>query len=318
MTSKERVKRAIHFQNPDRLPILMFNKDLEEGDIILCDVVEHLGGENRNVSEYGFVWERFDATMGQPKERLIMDLDEVGSFVFPDSKRPGRFNKAYERMVQYGEDKYYIANLFITGFNVMTFLYGFEDTLCDLYTDPQQLEQLADGIFGFEEAVIQEAAGKGFDAVGFFDDWGAQNQLMISPEIWRTFFKPRYKKQFDLCHSLGMDVYFHSCGYVYDIIGDLAEIGVDMMNVSQPNLFDMEQLGREFGGKVCFVCPVSYQTTSISGTREEIFRDVQILKSQLGAQGGGLIGYIEEYSCMGMSDANYQACKDAFFEKTKN
>lgn len=85
------------------------------------------------------------------------------------------------------------------------------------------------------------------------------------------------------------------------------------MNISQPNLFDIEALGKEFGGKVCFICPVSYQTTSISGTREEIFRDVQVLKDNLGCFGGGLVGYVEEYSSMGMSAANYQACKDAFF-----
>ena len=32
-----------------------------------------------------------------------------------------------------------------------------------------------------------------------------------------------------------------------------------------------------FGGKVCFVCPVSYQTTSITGTREDIYRDVKAI-----------------------------------------
>lgn len=137
---------------------------------------------------------------------------------------------------------------------------------------------------------------------------------MISADTWRKFFKPRYKRQFDLCHSLGMDVYFHCCGYIYDIIEDFIEIGVDMMNISQPNLFDMEQLGRAFGGKVCFVCPVSYQTTSLSGTREDIFRDVKILRDNLGCYHGGLIGYVEEYSSIGMSEENYQACKEAFFE----
>jgi uroporphyrinogen decarboxylase len=71
-------------------------------------------------------------------------------------------------------------------------------------------------------------------------------------------------------------------------------------------------LGRKYGGRVCFVCPVSYQTTSISGTRGEIFRDVQALIANLGVFGGGLVGYVEEYHSMGMSASNYQACVDAF------
>lgn len=111
-----------------------------------------------------------------------------------------------------------------------------------------------------------------------------------------------------------MDVYFHCCGYIYEIIGDFIEIGVDILNISQPNLFDIEQLGKGFGGKVCFICPVSYQTTSLTGTREDIFRDAKQLYDNLGSLKGGFIGYVEEYSSIGMKDENYQACKDAFAE----
>lgn len=313
MTSKERVQRAIRFRNPDRIPVVMFNRDLEEGDIIICDVVQHFGGEKKDTSEFGFVWDNLDDTMGQPKEALIEDMDDFDSYVFPDPKRSDRFDHAFKLMQTYGDEKYYVAALALSGFTIMTFLRGFEDTLCDLCSEPEALEPLADGVFGFEEEVIREAAGKGFSAVAFFDDWGTQDNLMISPKLWREYFKPRYKKQFDLCHALGMDVYFHCCGYIQDIIGDFIELGVDMLNISQPNLFDMEKLGREFGGKVCFICPVSYQTTSISGTRADIFRDVKLLRDNLGCYNGGLIGYVEEYSSMGMSEENYQACKDAFF-----
>ena len=315
MTSKERVKKAIKLQGPDRTPILIYNQDFDQSDIVVCNIIDHFQGEDRSSSEYGFVWERFDGTMGQPKDSVIHDLSELDDYKFPNAKVEGRFDLAFDRMKTYGDDKYYIGNLFLSGFTIMTFLYGFENTLCDLCLDEEGLEKLADGVFGFEEEVIREAAGKGFSAIGFFDDWGTQQQLMISGECWRRFFKPRYKKQFDLCHELGMDVFFHSCGYIHEIIGDLFEIGVDMLNVSQPNLFDMKKLGSEFGGKGCFVCPVSYQTTSLSGTREDIFHDVREMRDNIGCYNGGLIGYIEEYSVMGMSSDNYQACKDAFLEK---
>ena len=87
-----------------------------------------------------------------------------------------------------------------------------------------------------------------------------------------------------------------------------------MMNISQPNLFDIEKLGNEFGGKVCFVCPVSYQTTCITGTKNDIYRDVKKLVDHLGSHHGGLIGYVEEYHSIGISDENYGHCVDAFQE----
>lgn len=312
MTSKERALRAIHFNTPDRLPILIFNADFAESDIIVCDVVDHFSGENHDTSEFGFVWDSRDDTMGQPRESLIQQWADFDNYRFPDAGRSDRFQEAFRRMETYGRDKYYVAGLSLSGFTVMTFLRGFEDTLCDLYTEPEMLAKLADGVFGFEEEVIRLTSGKGFSAVAFFDDWGTQDRLIIGHEQWCTFFKPRYKRQFDLCHELGMDVYFHCCGYIWDIIPDLIEIGVDILNISQPNLFDLTKLGQTFGGKVCFLCPVSYQTTSLTGTREDIFRDAKELYEKLGSSRGGLIGYIEEYSSLGMSRENYEACKEAF------
>ena len=58
--------------------------------------------------------------------------------------------------------------------------------------------------------------------------------------------------------------------------------------------------------------PISYQTVSISGTVDEIHAEARRLYDHLADDNGGFIGYIEEYSCMGMSPVNYRACADAF------
>jgi len=304
MTSKERVKRAVTFTRPDRLPLFCFNADFHESDLLLAGVVHHFMGEKWDTSEFGYTWERLDGTMGHPVLK--------GAYIIPDPAAEWRFAHAAAMMKEYGPDKYYMAGLGLSGFTLMTILHGFEDTLAGLYTDPETARRNADEIFNFEEAVIRNCAGRGFSAVQFSDDWGTQNNLFISAEKWREFFKPRYKRQFDLCHALGLDVYFHCCGQIHEIIADFVEIGVDILNLSQPNVFDIERLGREFGGKVCFACPVSYQTTSLSGTREEIYSDVKRLKDNLGNRGGGLIGYVEEYKSIGLSDENYRHCKAAF------
>jgi len=303
MTSKERVKRAITFNNPDRPPLYCINADFDESDILGVGVVNHWGGEKHDRSEFGFTWDRLDGTMGQP----VLD----GAYTIPDPHAPARYAHIAAHIAAHA-DKYNMMCLGLTGFTLMTILHGFEETLADLYTDPEKVARNADEIFGFEEAIIRNCAGRGFDAAHFADDWGTQNALFISPEKWREFFKPRYKRQFDLCHSLGMDVVFHCCGQIYDLIGDFIGAGVDVLNLSQPNVFNIEQIGREFGGKVCFMCPVSYQTTSLSGTHEEIRASVRLLNDHLGRFGGGLIGYVEKYESIGLSEENYQCCKTAF------
>ena len=313
---KEQVVKAIRMQGPDYAPIFFFNRDKEFSDILLYDIQDHFGGENGLRSEWGFEWEKTDNTMGQPKESIIKSWEQLGSIIVPEAGKAGRFDEAV-RLAALNSDRYIIAGLALSGFTNMTMLAGFENVLEGLYTAYESVEKLADMVFGFEEELIKLAEGKGFDAIGFFDDWGMQQSLVLSPEMWRRFFKPRYQRQFDLVHSQGMDVIFHCCGYIYDIINDFIDVGVDVLNISQPNLFDIEKLGKDFGGKVCFMCPVSYQTTSISGTKEEIYRDVEALVDNLGCFDGGLICYIEEYSSIGMTDENYWHCVNAFRELGK-
>lgn len=311
MDCKERVKAAIRMTGPDHVPILLYNRDFEQSDIILVEVVRMWDGPNKDRSEWGFVWEREDETMGQPKEELIHDWEDFDKLKLPDPYDKSRFDEVKPTMEKYGK-KYYVASLALTGFTIMTFLRGFTNTLEELYMEPENIERLADAVFGFETEVIRQCKDYGFDAVAFFDDWGTQSNLIISPAMWREFFKPRYKEQFDLVHSLGMDVYFHCCGQIRDIIPDLIEIGVDILNLSQPNLYDLEALGKDFNGKVCFLCPISYQTTSLSGTKEDIFADAEALVTNLGSKDGGFIGYVEEYHSIGLSEENYQNCIEAF------
>jgi uroporphyrinogen decarboxylase len=311
MDRKERTKKAVHFGGPDCVPVLHFNSGREESDIILIDVVKHFEGPEKDRSEWGFQWERQDGTMGQPKARLIEHWDALDAMSLPDPLDPDRFATVEPTMKCYG-DRYYVASLVLSGFTVMHALRGFTSTLEDLYLDRENLDRLADIIFGFEEDIIRQLPALGFDAVAFFDDWGTQDSLMISPAMWRDFFAPRYQRQFDLAHSLGLDVYFHSCGWVKPILGDFITLEVDILNISQPNLFDIEALGREFAGKVCFMCPVSYQTTAISGTSEEIYSEAYRLITNLGRPNGGFIGYVEEYSSIGMPEENYQYCVEAF------
>jgi uroporphyrinogen decarboxylase len=114
------------------------------------------------------------------------------------------------------------------------------------------------------------------------------------------------------CKKLGLHLWFHSCGNIIDIIPDLSEIGVDVINISQPNVVNIEEAGRLLKGKQCFLMPISYQSVSIKGTPKDIENEAERLYRILGTKKGGFIGYVEEYGCMGMSEENYKSCIKAF------
>jgi hypothetical protein len=167
-------------------------------------------------------------------------------------------------------------------------------------------------VFAFENGIIDQAVQYPVDAVAFGDDWGTQQGLMIALDQWRALFKPRYAAQFERVRRAGKKVWFHSCGNVHAILGDLIDIGVDVIELLQPDVMGIERLAADFGGKVCFCCSVDHQRRAISGTREEIFGYARRLRDTLGAFNGGYIAYIEDYACLGMDEQHYQWIREAF------
>ena len=110
MTARERVKRAITFEEPDRVPMLFFNEGKEHSDIVLVDIQEHFTGANRDVSEWGFEWERVDGTMGQPREALIKDWPQLAALKAPAVDAERRIRDAKAAMSAYPEDRYFLAS----------------------------------------------------------------------------------------------------------------------------------------------------------------------------------------------------------------
>ena len=308
MNQRERVQRAIEFKGPDRVPVLFLNRDQQRGDILMYNMAL----DDAERSEWGCKMRTLgDGTMGQPEAPVLPSWRMLEDFHPPSLQRDRRM-AGVEPFLRDSEGYYRLAGLGITGFNLYTFIRGFANSMTDFIEDRNHAELLLDMITGFESELIAMAADHGFDGVHFADDWGSQESLFIAPELWRDLFKPRYEEQVLHAHNLGLHVWFHSCGRIQDIVSDFHEIGIDVLNISQPNANDLEAVAGQWRGRQCFMEPISYQTVSISGTPEQIRAEAQRLYGLLGAPEGGFIGYVEEYTCMGMSETNYQACASAF------
>ena len=194
---KEEVQKAVKMEGPEYVPLYFFNKDQDQSDIIQIGIQRHFNGLNHNTSEWGFIWETHDETMGHVRTTSMKCWEELDSFVLPDPYLTNRFT-GVSKIIEDNQDRYIAASLGLSGFTSMTCIIGFEKVLEGLYLDRKFVDRLADMVFGFEETLIDLSSGYKFDAISFADDWGTQNSLMISPTLWREFFKPRYKKQFDL------------------------------------------------------------------------------------------------------------------------
>ena len=154
-TSKELVRRAIECRGPERTPVLYFNKLLERSDILRVgyEPASDFHSDDPNRSEWGFLWERLDDTMGQPIEPPLEEWDMFERWSAPDPNAPGRFEHV-AGFVEQHPDKYIIGEFGISGLNFITFLRGFENTMADFYLEPEKLDQLIDIVYNFEKDLL--------------------------------------------------------------------------------------------------------------------------------------------------------------------
>ena len=251
----ERVRRAIEFRQPDRVPIVFWNRDQTQGDVLLYHLALGAPGEGSvnawdwSLNEWGYrLVKSGDGTMGHPVQPVYREMPQAGEICVPALREEERMSAApafFERCC----DRYRLASFDLSGFTVYTFLRGFENAMQDFLLEPEGFTALMDRIVDFECDLMRMAARHGFHGIHFADDWGTQTGLMISPALWRKLFKPRYAQQFALAHELGLHTWYHCCGEFLPIMEDFRELGVDVLNISQPNVNDIAEVGRRLSAK---------------------------------------------------------------------
>ena len=86
-------------------------------------------------------------------------------------------------------------------------------------------------------------------------------------------------------------VFFHSCGNIYPLLGDLVDAGVDILNpvqVSAGKMGDTARLKREFGDRLSFCGGIDTRWVMPHGTTDDVRAEVRRRIRDL-APGGGYI-----------------------------
>ncbi|MBC8253631.1 MAG: hypothetical protein H8E35_06335 [Ardenticatenia bacterium] len=190
-------------------------------------------------------------------------------------------------------DRFVLTPWSMNLFERMQFLRGSEALYMDLGDVTSEVLRLRDMVHELFVREVELWCKTDVDAVRLADDWGAQRSLLISPEMWRQLFKPLYAQHCRTIHDAGKFVFFHSDGYILDIIPDLIEIGVNALNC-QLFCMDIEELGRRFKGKITFWGEIDRQWVLPFGKPEDVRQAVRRVRQALeGDNGAGVIAQME-------------------------
>lgn len=148
-------------------------------------------------------------------------------------------------------------------------LMGFEEALCALLTDPDEVKDFFWAMADYKCRLIDKIA-KYYkpDIICYHDDWGTQRGLFFSPDIWRELLKEPTKQIVDHTHSLGILFELHSCGDIHDLVPEIAEdLKVDGLNIMKLN--DIPALKKITGNKVVYNVYFDTQKLDVlAGNRE--------------------------------------------------
>ena len=308
MTPREIVKRAIHYQRPPRLPVIM-------GALGVCDTagvplnpVEPDEPRPEGVDEWGCGWEKTERkNMGQVKRNPLEDLCKLDSHPTPDYTDDRRYVDVEAALADAkAQAKYVTGGIFMVLFERMHTLHGFENTLMGLYTDRKAMEALADRIVEVHVTLVNEMARRfpgQLDGWSMTDDWGTQQAAFVSFELWMDFFLPRYKRIFDAMHEAGCDVWVHSCGKVNEIVEGYIQAGVDVVNLQQPRALGIEEMGERYLGRIAFQSLADIQATLPTGNRQRVAEDAErLMKHWANADGGFVFSDYGDDEGIGVKD----------------
>ena len=240
--------------------------------------------------EWGTRWAHAAGGVGATPIGVPLDdwsgLDEYLARRMPDPSLPGRLDGALPALRLHGATKFLDGRTNMALFERLHCLHGMERTLEDLYVSPRESGRLLDALTEYYLGIIQAWARlPNVDAVYLTDDWGTQSALMIAPDMWRRYFAGRYRRLCDEAHRHGLSLIFHSCGTVLEIIGDLIDVGIDVINPLQPEAIDLRKVASEFGGKVAFWGGLSDQAVAVqtpAQVRDEVRRAIDTLGAPFG------------------------------------
>jgi uroporphyrinogen decarboxylase len=318
MNSKERVNLTVNYIEPDRVPVYASyvpeeasklkayfrNDDFDEVLLELGNDMVQLGygflngyylkEDDEYYDDWGCKWKYFENASGRYSEIIehpLEDKTRLDSYKIPDPEEPGQYEHGRQIIQKYGRDYWIFACIACSMFESSFGLRGLDNLLMDMVEDKDFVHALFDKVMQYPLVAGRKLIEMGIDMLWTGDDVGTQRGLIMSPETWREFMKPRFAKLFSEFRKLNPNVKiaYHSCGNCEAILDEMVEIGLDIINPIQPACMNPEYIKKRYGKKLVLWGGVDIQNLLPFGTKAEIDAYVKKLIADCGVGGGFII-----------------------------
>ncbi len=279
------------FEGPDRVPRALpdpWGSDLIE---VWCDPSPDWKPNLEGEDEWGCIWQKDAAgiTMGQVKVHPLTDYAMLSDYPFPNYDDNRRYVSLRNKIAGNTDEKFVLAQVPLSLIHRLEYLRGHVSGWTDSYRHPEELGRLLDRMADIAIDAVRHFARAGADGIFSADDWGLQDRPMVSPDMFREFFKPHYDRVYSTARELGMLTFLHSCGHITELLDDFIDAHLQVIQMDQQENMGLDTLSARFGGRLCFWCPVDIQQTMVNGSLDDVRHYARRLIDAFGTFNGGFI-----------------------------
>ena len=168
---------------------------------------------------------------------------------------------------------------FWAGINVFEMMHpvcGHEYMLMGMALDPDWIKDMANCYADLSIAMLDLLfAEEGLpDGIWYYEDLGFKERPFMSPDMYREIIQPAHIKTIDYCHSRGLPVVMHSCGFVEPLLPDMLQAGIDCLQVIEVKAgMDPLRIYRNFGDRLS-LCGGMDARNLVANNRDAIRREL--------------------------------------------
>ncbi len=340
MNKRENMLRAIRFEGPEYIPMAFginsscwhqydpeLLQDLMEGHKLLFpgfkrqkNVTPKHGITERKDAPckdpWGCVWETaMDGITGSVHTGPLASWDGFESYTVPDPSLtdgtyPVNWDKKRESAAQAREAGGLVSCWLPHGHTFLRLQYirGYENLMYDMLDEDARFLKLLGMVEDFNCRYVAKCMELKPDMMSYPEDLGMQVGPMISPELFRKYIKPVYRKLMKPARDLGCIVHMHSDGDIRTLVDDLIDGGVEVINL-QDLVNGIDWIAAKFAGCTCVDLDIDRQSITARGTPAQIDSLIREEVEKLGSKKGGLMMIYGLYP--GVPLANIRALMDA-------
>ena len=198
---------------------------------------------------WGTVWEhRIYGRMGHAIDFPVKDKYGYKKYAFPPLPAyctdPSAFADEHESVFRLKKDYMAFKGEGYGFLERLIGLRGFENALTDLLEDGPEVNTFLDEMAEYFLCSVHKLLDMGADCISFGDDYGSQNDCLLSPRLFKQTICPRLARLTEPIREAGRYIFFHSCGQVTKLFPIFQELGINAIWPQLP-LYDMDSLAAE-------------------------------------------------------------------------